>query len=227
MRRLRDPLWRWLISTTLSLALCLSGWWWWLREPLIAGLAQTVSLISPWLWPGTVLGVGLKNHLGLIITLLPPLTDPPRLFMTLPLSFNRAVVIFPLFWGLTLATPGRALVRRLLFGTGLLLPVALAMTLLYAQFQLVLYRTHQPGLTEIPPADYALALPDSPVLFYLWGLGRQLSVLVLPVVAPLLVWLSLHGTFLRTIIIGGWLQRAARTESLSPSQSTSAVDPAT
>lgn len=66
-------------------------------------------------------------------------------------------MILPLFWGLTLATPGQALLRRLLLGT-LLLPVAFIMVLLYAQFQLALYRTHLPALTETPPADYILAL---------------------------------------------------------------------
>ncbi len=113
-------------------------------------------------------------------------------------------------WKSTLATPGRALLRRLVIGAAILLPVAFIMILLYAQFQLALYRTHLPLLTEIPPADFALALPDSPLGYYLSGLGRQGAVLVLPVVAPLLTWLMLHRLFLRTVILGGWLQRAAR-----------------
>ena len=105
------------------------------------------------------MGVDAQEHLGLLVVLPPPLTDPSRLFMALPLSFNRAAVIFPLFWGLTLATPGRALLRRLLLGTLLLLPVALVMALLAAQFQLVLYRTYLPMLTDLPPTDFALDLP--------------------------------------------------------------------
>lgn len=216
-----DPLWRWLLSAILALAACLAVWWWWLREPLIAGLLQAVGLLSPWLWPDTVLGVGAQQQLGLLIVLPPPLTDPPRLFMALPLSFNRAAVIFPLFWGLTLATPGRGLLRRLLLGTLLLLPVALVMVLLTAQFQLVLYRTHLPMLTEVPPADFALALPDGTLARVVWGLGRQLAVLVLPVAAPLALWLSLHSAFLRRLVLGGWLQR--RTAALpDPSTDTPA-----
>ena len=139
-----------------------------------------------------------------------PLNDSTYLFQALPLSFNRAVVILPLFWGLTLATPGRALLRRLLFGTLILLPIAFVMMLLYAQFQIALYRTHLPTLTELPPTDYALALPDPLLLYYLWGLGRQMAVLVLPIVAPLLVWLLLHRSFLYRIIAGGLLQRLTR-----------------
>lgn len=98
------------------------------------------------------------------------------------------------------------------------------MALLAAQFQLVLYRTHLPALTETPPAVYALALPETPLAFYLWGLGRQLAMLVLPVVAPLLMWLSLHGAFLRLIILGGLLRRIALTEVASPTPSYPPVD---
>ena len=210
MRRLRDPLVRLLLGAALSLPLCLGLWWWLLREPLVQGLGGMLGIVGPWLWPDTVIGVQMQGSRGLLITLLPPLSDPPRLFMALPAPFNRATVILPLFWGLTLATPGRVLLRRLVIGAAILLPVAFIMILLYTQFQLALYRTHLPSLTEIPPADFALALPDSPLGYYLSGLGRQGAVLVLPVVAPLLTWLMLHRSFLRAVILGGWLQRAAR-----------------
>ena len=124
-----------------------------------------------------------------------------------------------------MATPGRALLRRLLLGTLALLPVICAMVLLYAQFQLALYRTHVPSLTETPPADFALALPDSPASYYLWGLGRQLAVLVLPVVAPLLAWLLLHRSFLRKVILGGLLQRGIRSGSRPSSPPSLPSDP--
>jgi hypothetical protein len=216
MRRSFDPLLRLSLGVAFCLPLCLASWWWIVREPLAKGLGHGVGLLSPWLWPEAVLGVGLDGDKGLLVSLLPPLTDSAQIFMALPLTFNRATVILPLFWGLTLATPGRALFRRLLFGTLLLLPVVFAMILLYAQFQLALYRTHVPLLTETPPADYALALPDSPALYHLWGLGRQLAILVLPVVAPLLAWLSLHRPFLRTVILGGLLQRGVRPDPPPP-----------
>lgn len=200
-----DPLWRWLLGAVLALPASLTIWWWWLREPLIEGLAQALGWFSPWLWPDAVLGLGRQGDLGLLITFIPPLTEPPSLFMALPLSFNRATVIFPLFWGLTLATPGRGLFRRLLVGTALLVPVTLLIAVLAAQFQLVLYRTHLPMLTDLPPSDFALVLPDGPLVRLLSGLGRQLAVLVLPIGAPLLLWLSLHGAFIRRVISGGLL----------------------
>lgn len=217
MPLLIDPLIRLLLGAVLCLPLCLGLWWWFVRKPLIELLVRALGLIGPWLWPETVLGVGLDGDKGLLVSLLPPLTDSARMFVALPLSFNRAAVIFPLFWGLTLATPGRALLRRLLLGTLTLLPVAFAMVLLYAQFQIALYRNHLPLLTEMPPAEYALALPDPLWLYHLWGLGRQLAVLVLPVVAPLLAWLLLHRSFLRTVILGGLLRSGARSGSDPPS----------
>jgi hypothetical protein len=225
VRRPLDPLPRLLLGAALGLPLSLGLWWWFVRQPLIHLLVHALGPTSPWLWPDSVLGVGLEGDTGLIVSLLPPLTESARLFMALPLPFNRATVILPLFWGLTLATPGRALFRRLLLGTLALLPVAFAMVLLYAQFQLALYRTHRPALTEMPPADYALALPDSPASYYLWGLGRQMAVLVLPVAAPLLAWLALHRSFLRTVILGGWLQRGARSGPRPPASPVTPLDP--
>jgi len=142
-----------------------------------------------------------------LISLVPTLTDPPRLFTPLPVSLNRAVAVFPLFWGLTLATPGRGLARRLLLGTVVLFPVAFIMVLLTTQFHFSLFRTHVPALSLMPPSHFGLVLPDSPTAFYLWGVGRQLSVLVLPIVAPLLVWLGLHGDFIRNILFARLTRR--------------------
>lgn len=225
MRRPLDPLLRLLLGAVLCLPLALGLWWWIVRKPLIEFIVFVLGLVGPWVWPETVLGLGLDGDRGLIVSLLPPLTDSTRMFMALPLYFDRAAVILPLFWGLTLATPGRMLPRRLLLGTLTLLPVAFVMVLLYAQFQIALYRTHLPALMETPPADFALALPDSPASYYLWGLGRQMAVLVLPVVAPLLAWLLLHRSFLRMVMLGGWLQRRARPGADPPSAPPVSLDP--
>lgn len=203
-----DPLLlRLLLGGSLCLPLCLVLWWWWLREPLAAILAHGAGFLSQWLWSDSVLGVGLDGDRGLIVSLIPPLTDSAQLFMALPLPLDRATVILPLFWALTLPTPGRGLLRRLLCGTLAQLPVIALMVALYVQFQLALYRSHLPLLTETPPAEYALALPDSPAFYHFVGLGRQLAVLVLPIVSPLLAWLLLHQAYLRKVVLGGLLQR--------------------
>lgn len=216
MHRLRDPLLRFLLGALLFLPLSLALWWWFVREPLAQSLGYALGFTSRWLWPEAVLGIGVEGDRGLIISLLQPLVDSPQLFTALLLPFNRATVILALFWGLTLATPGRGLLRRLLLGTCALLPVIFIALLLYIQFQLALYRTHLPMLTEAPPTDFALALPDSPFLYHLWGLGRQLSVLVLPVLAPLLAWLALHRRFLHEILLGGLIHRGIASTAEQP-----------
>jgi hypothetical protein len=93
MRRPFDPLIRLALGAALSLPLCLGLWWWFVRGPLINLLAQGLGFVSPGLWPESVLGVGLSGDTGLLISLLPPLTDSARLFVALPVSFNRAAVI--------------------------------------------------------------------------------------------------------------------------------------
>lgn len=225
MHRLRDPLLRFLLGAVLFLPLSLALWWWFVREPLAQGLGYAVGVVSRWLWPEAVLGVGVEGDRGLIISFIQPLLDAPQLFMALLLPFNRSTVILALFWGLTLATPGRGLLRRLLIGTCGLLPIIFAGILLYIQFQLAIYRTHVPILTEMPPSDFALAMPDSPLLYHLWGLGRQLAVLVLPVLAPLLAWLALHRPFLQKITRGSLLNWGVRSTASQPTSPTLSVEP--
>lgn len=225
MHRPRDPLLRFLLGAALFLPLSLALWGWLAREPLAQGLGYAVGVASRWLWPDAVLGVGVEGDRGLIVSLIQPLLDSPQLFMALLLPFNRATVILALFWGLTLATPGRGLLRRLLIGTFGLLPVIFVGLLLYTQFQLALYRTHVPILTEAPLSDFALALPDSPFFYHLWGLGRQLAVLVFPVLAPLVAWLALHRPFLQKIILGGVLWRTSPPAVTPPTSPTLSAEP--
>ena len=207
MRLSRNRLPGWLLSVVLSLLACFALWWWVLRAPLVSLLAHTVALVSPYLWPETVLDIKIRDQQAWIISMVPTLSDPPQLFTIMPLGLSRAVAIFPLFWSLTLATPGRGLPRRLLLGTLYLLPVAWVMALLTTQFQFALYRTHLPLVTLMPPPHFVMALPDSPGVYYAWGVGRQLATLILPLVAPLLVWLSLHEGFLRHFFPHGLRRR--------------------
>ncbi len=127
----RDPVWRWFLGTLISVPACLAVWWFYLCDPLLSVLAWAVGAAAPLLWPVTVLDLKMQGGKACLISLVPTLTDPPRLFTLLPVSLNRAVAVFPLFWGFTLATPGRGLARRLLLGTVVLLPVAFIMALLY------------------------------------------------------------------------------------------------
>ena len=225
MRLSRKRLPGWLLSVALSLAGCFALWWWFLRDPLVILLAQAAALVSPYLWPEAVLDIKIRDHQAWIISMVPTLSEPPQLFTVMPLVLSRAVAIFPLFWGLTLATPGRGLLRRLLLGTFYLLPVALVMALLTTQFQFALYRTHLPMVTLVPPPHFVMDLPDSPLVYYAWGVGRQFATLILPLVAPLLVWLSFHERFLRNFFPQGLRLRPSSPLSPSPSPSPVMASP--
>jgi hypothetical protein len=161
MRLPRDPLWRWLLGTLISVPACLALWWWYLREPLMAVLAWAMGAAAPLIWPETVLAVQIKGGQAWIISLVPKLSDPPSLFTFFSLHLVRAVAVFPFFWGLTLATPGRGLARRLLLGTVYLLPVAFVMGLFIAQS----------ALTLRSPSLFGLVHTLSRPAFYLWAVG--------------------------------------------------------
>ena len=201
MRLPHNPLWRWLLGTLIGVPACLALWWWYLREPLLAGLVWTVDTAAPLIWPETVLAVKVKGGQAWIISLVPKLSDPPSLFTFFSLPLVRAVAVFPLFWGLTLATPGRGLTRRLLLGTIYLLPVAFVMALFIIQS----------ALTLKSPCLFGLVHPVSSHALYLWAVVGKLSIQVLPMVAPLLVWLGLHGDFIRTILAARLTRRAVRS----------------
>ena len=57
MRSSRHSVGGWLLAAALCLAACLALWWWYLRDPLITGMAWAAGLVSPWLWPDTVLDI--------------------------------------------------------------------------------------------------------------------------------------------------------------------------
>lgn len=97
--------------------------------------------------------------------------------------------------------------RQILLGSLMLIPVATLMALMLIQFQLALYINHQPILTEVPRADYVLALPYPGYLYYLMAVGRQLSMLVLPTLAPLCIWSLMNRRFIQSIILESLLLR--------------------
>jgi hypothetical protein len=147
---------------------------------------------------------------------LSPINDPRQL-LAVPISTNRFTISFPLLWGLILATPGNAKFRQLIIGTLLLLPICLLIALLLIQFKLALYINHQPILTEVPQGEYMLVLPYPAHWYYLMAVGRQLAVLVLPTLSPLLVWGLFNLVFMRNLIFEGILARADNKLAISES----------
>jgi hypothetical protein len=195
-------------------------WWFGLRDFLITALQYGALAFSHAFMADKVLDVvtQLDAKDGSIIwvlkTSLSPIDDPRQL-LAIPISTNRFTVSFPLLWGLILATPGNPKFRQLILGTLLLLPICLLIALLLIQFKLAIHINHQSILTEVPQGEYMLALPYPAHWYYLMAVGRQLAVLVLPTLAPLLVWGVFNLTFMRNLIFEGILARATGKASIS------------
>lgn len=195
-------------------------WWFWLRDYLILLLQYGATFVIENMMADKIIALVSQldakgeNIVWGLNTSLSPISDPRNL-ITIPISTNRFTVCFPLFWGLVLSTPGNAKFKQLIAGTLILLPIALLISLLLIQFKLALYINHQAILTEVPPGEYVLALPFPDYQYYLMAVGRQLAMLVLPTLAPLLVWGAINQTFMRNLIFEGLLARATNRTAVS------------
>lgn len=192
-----------LLGALLALAATLALWWFWLGHYLAASLLFPVGLVLQGLAPDEMLGLGFRRETGFVLlTTLAPLNQPAVL-AEVPIQLTRFTFIFPLFWGLVLATPvavGKRL-RQLFVGTTLVLfPCAVLMTAMYALFKLGLTINHQAYLTELPPPYYVLHLPYPDWLYHLLGVGRQLALLVMPTMVPLLAWGGFNHELLRAAL---------------------------
>jgi hypothetical protein len=204
-----SPLLRFLLGLVSLTPLCLGFWWFVGKDYLVVILEKGVSWITQWLMAGNIVGLTSQENIWLLQTSLSTL-DMPLNLLVFPVFPTRVTVCFPLFWGLALATPGAARLRQILIGTLALLPMALVMLLALIQFKIALHINHQPLLTEAPQGAYVFALPYPDFLYQLMGVGRQMALLVLPTLCPLLVWGLLNRRFIRGVILEGFLARMTK-----------------
>ena len=184
-------------------------WWFFAQDYLLALLRLLVEPVVLGLMPDKILGILAQDRVWLLKTSLSPIDNPMNL-LGIPISTNRLTVSYPLLWGLILATPGVKRLKRLLFGTLLMIPVSIIMALLLILFKVALNINHEPILTEIPQGDYLLALPYPDYQYYLMAVGRQLALLVLPTLAPVVIWLALNRGFVRVVVLEGFFARRLR-----------------
>lgn len=199
------------LGLLVAMPAAMAVWWFFAAPYLIQGLKPLVELLMRLLWPQWGLAIEVQNTAWLVHTTLPILEQPLQSAVFL-LPPKRFTVAFALFWGLALATPGTAPVtrrlRQLLWGSlAGMLPLVVLMALLYFHFELAVLINHQPSLTVQPPSYHVLALPYPAWQFHLIGVGRQLALLVLPTLGPVLVWAVLNQRFLRAVVLGGLLSR--------------------
>ncbi|QXL84214.1 exosortase H-associated membrane protein [Comamonas sp. NLF-1-9] len=115
--------------------------------------------------------------------------DPGRYAYGLPIFLALLLAAW-----LTHRTPGR--LGRALLGYLLLLPVQVFSLVMYLWMQLAGAAQYQARLLFIDPWQLELIV-----------YGYQLGVLVLPTLAPVLVWLLLDQRFFKDVIIPGWKRR--------------------
>lgn len=105
----------------------------------------------------------------------------------------KTILGFPLLWALLLATPGRW-IKRLLLATALLIVISLLCMAAQMSLYIAVIVNHQPSVIDqsmvAPP--FTVAANRYPMwLFYLVDLSSYLAILIVPVIAPVLVWLLL------------------------------------
>lgn len=195
----------------------LAFWWFLGLDYCVLALRQGVEVVIQWIMAQHLLGLEVKSSAWVLMTDLSPI-DNPLVLLGILISPNRFTISFPLFWGLVLATPGAPRIKQWFLGTLLLYPLVLLMLLLWIQFQLGLYINHQAALTQIPPRSYVLALPYPAYLYHLMGLGRQLALLVLPTLIPLLLWACCNLRFIRFLIFESVLTRLSKPTAMARNQ---------
>ena len=208
-----SPVVRFFLALLVAMPLCLGVWWFLLRDYLVMILQFGADQIARQLWADMVLAIddGTDARSGAIVwvvkTSLSPLSDPSQLHAIL-VSTSRFTISYPLLWGLIIATPNNNKDRQLALGTLLMIPITLVIALLIVQFKLALNINHQAIVADFPSGDYLLALPYDELSYYLMAVGRQLGMLVLPTLSPLLVWGLFNRDFIRSVIFEGLLSRS-------------------
>ncbi len=211
-----NPLPRFFGDILVFMPLSLVIWWFAARFLLIILIEPGLRLSTEWLMADKLVELSSIGVAWVFKTTLSPINEPMVLAGFL-VPNTRFTVVFPLFWGLVLATPRIQTLKQLALGTLILLVVSLPMVLMYTQFKLGLLINHQAALTEIPHGPYLLTLPYPDYLYYLMGIGRQLSLLVLPTLAPLLLWGLLNQGFIRRLIVSG-IRRRTKLSSATMSR---------
>lgn len=193
---------RFALAATIGTMVLMVGWTKvspWLSYP-VAALTEVVLKQAAPTWTGDV-----RRQVGSIavdfaMEVVRPNTGGQRARPTFNANPGRYAYGLPIFWALLLAAwvthraPGRW--RRVALGYLLLLP--------FQTFSLVmLFLTGMMRAAGFDARMLAVAPWQMDALAY----GFQLGVLVLPTLAPVLVWLLLDRQFFNEVIVPGWKRR--------------------
>ncbi len=170
----------------------------WLSYPVAAVSHVALEQVAP-MWVRSV-----HKRPGLIevdttVEVVAPQSGGRRGEVMLDADPGRYAFGLPIFWALLLAAwgaaraPGR--LQRALLGYVLLLPVQAFSLVMYLLMQLV-------GATGLDVRALRVEQWQVEAIVY----GYQVGVLVLPTLAPVLMWLLLDRKFFTDVIVHGWKQ---------------------
>ena len=177
--------------------LCVTWWWLGGAHYLLQVMRICANSVMPKLLFDNVSSIGLMNDQSWeIVTSLgivgAPPNEAPATFTFHIRGLMHSVLGFPLLWSLLMATPGHWK-KRLVIGTLILAVLSFLCQASQIWATLAVLVNHQANVLgdPAPPPFSVYAMPYPSWAFHLSSYAYYLSVLVLPVVAPLLVWATL------------------------------------
>lgn len=187
---------RWLVRLALwLLSLCVLWWWlggsdWYLR--MLSLLAD--ATLPHWVFDDVQEIVWWGNQNWQVRTQLRIVNTPESLVVFLTKDRLTHIVLgFPLLWALLLATTGPKKLR-LVLGTLLLTVLSLLGVAAHLWAYLAVVLNHRASVIDenlVPPAFTVMATAYPDWLFHLSSFAYYLAAIVVPLIAPVLIWVLL------------------------------------
>ena len=207
LARPRDPLRRWLRGLIMWLLPLYAAWWLGGAEWALRLLRTLADALLPHLFPQGVSEIvwqadqSWKVRTGLVIQDTFPFAMG-IIFISKTILL-RIIMGFPLLWALLLATQGNKL-KRLLWGTLLLAGVSLLGISGHLWALVAAMFNHQVSLIDgslLPPPFSVSVDPYPDWLFHLAGFAHYLAILIVPIIAPVLIWVMLCQRGVMRVIV--------------------------
>jgi len=206
---------RWLIRLLILLVPLHAAWWWLgLSEWALRGMSIVAALALPEIFHHSVGAIVRQdNQSWTVITRLVIEHSEPSSLVVMEIAKQKLLHMifgFPLLWGLLLATPGSR-ARRIAGGTLILIAISLLgiATDLWASLAVIV--NHQASFIDegvVPPPFLVSTAPYPQWLFYLSSFARYLAILIVPMIAPVLIWVMLCPRHIMRLLVS--LRRRAR-----------------
>lgn len=213
----------WLIRLIIWLLPLFVAWWWLgLAEWVLRGLSILAAMVLPELfYQGISEIVRQENQSWVVLTGLVIEHSDPSSLVVMVISKEKLLHMifgFPLLWGLLLATPGNQ-IRRIVWGTLLLVTISFLGIAIDLWASLAVIINHQASFIDesMAPPPFRVSVPPYPQwLFHLSSFARYLSILIVPMIAPVIIWVILcPRSIMRLLVSLRWRMRVKNTGTIS------------